>query len=350
MRKQTSAFLRMAAVGGDYPIPTSEAAYEQYTELFGTVMPANGGTLQADGTWLQVAGKTETDFAQGLKAKAQARGQLYIPSCGAPKDNLYPVLDDDTKWAGIASALVTLATTGRFDSPWDAVNYDVDAVASSYLSLHEQFLAVLSTAVRAAGLEFHISTVGVLAEYEDTSYDLDALDAVADVINYYMYNFNSFEPQYTGPYCFARLSLENALPTHGISPSKIRIGPPTYSKYWEVDGVNPPHEIVYNQAIEIMNDGSASQTWVEKDDVGIIREYTALPNGGRLWFAEGSSFGAQLELVDDFNLGGMMMFCPEMIGDSAWDVMRDWLRGPQIVERRRVSRRARRSNWRQFVK
>ena len=90
-----AAWLRMAPVSGQGPIfdvPSSEAAYVSNTGTIDVALPANGGKLQADGTWLQERAKLETDWARRLPAVARESGHRYLPIVGNDRRGIYSVL------------------------------------------------------------------------------------------------------------------------------------------------------------------------------------------------------------------------------------------------------------------
>ena len=68
--KTVRAWLRMAPSGGAYPLPDSEATYRDNIDLIDVAIAANGGRLQADGTWLQQTQRIDNDWAQELPGLA----------------------------------------------------------------------------------------------------------------------------------------------------------------------------------------------------------------------------------------------------------------------------------------
>jgi len=324
---QLRAWLCMIPVDGDYPIPTSEAAYKANSSLIDTVSPVNGGVLQADGTWAQTSGASSA-FGRELPGLAERSGQRYVPVLnpghGMGPANLQVVLDDERLQQKAIAGAVELATT-RFDAPWDGVMYDVLGVGPDHVGKHEAFLLALGEAVWAAGLSFEVACEARQPINADSIPSMTALDAAADRIDLYCYNWRG-EPDSLQPYWWAGARLGEAI-GDGVSPEKLNLGIALCSRYHQDAGGF--RNITYDQAMQLVKDNRATVRWVEDHEAGLIREkYAAIGNTGHLWIHDGDTVRPRLALVDEYDLGGVMLFILGCEAESVWDTIAAWKRPP----------------------
>jgi len=326
MGKTVRAIMRMQATIGDYPVPTSEAAYLTHSNLIDTATPY-GGTLQADGTWAQ-APCLDRPFARALPSWARQAGQQYAPFLdpghGTDGSAIRAVLDDTALQQKAAEGAIALALA-RFDAPWDGMLYDALGAALGDASYHDKqhdFMGRLSDAAHRAGLAFAVAFRGIRPEDESwSSVKLDRIVGVADIFDYYFYAW-WLAPCSTGPYWWNRAGLDNAL-EHGIRPESIYLGIGNYARYWSA-GYKTSQDMTHDQAMQIASASGAAVNWVEDHPTGLIREKYAAVNDGHLWIQDGDTVKPRLALVDEYGLGGVMLFIAGMGAESVWDAIAEW--------------------------
>lgn len=329
--KQVRTYLRMFASGGDFPLPTSEQAYMQNIDLIDVAIPANGGRLRADGTWLQESVRLESPFAQGLSAIAREAGQSYVPAVSVASGWMV-ILDDPALQEVAAQNLVELALSGRFDSPWDAVEYDALDVPPEYRDKHHDFILLLSCRVRQAGLPFHLSYYG--ADWDYNRYlDPRVIAQAADFFDCYCYS-----PGTTWTHGRTVKALDYNLEC-GVDPQRMALGLAGYSAYWPITGQPTRHDITYDQAIQIVQDNNSFVQWIESDDNGLMRLKYADVGEGHLWLTDADVVRSRLELLDSYGLAGMMHFTPGLEDEDVWQVIADW-KQPAPEPERAPTRRA----------
>ena len=345
--KQVAAWLRMVADGGDYPFPTSEASYNANLDKIDLVFPTNGGKLQADGSWLQESWAIDPDWPQSVPEIAAANGHTYIPSVfGSTSTGILTVLDSPSLQATAASNLVTLATSGRFDSPWDGVMFDLEQIPSSYQSKLSTFYTSLCEAVRSEGLLAGIWSRGRTGDsgpdYDEAyTNDFTVLGQVGDFVDMGCYSYWKPIPRSAGPYWWQRACIDYAL-SKGIQPRRLRLGCGLYSGYWEVEDGGGGYGTTHAKALELADGFSID--WIESNVNGVVREYYADLGAGCVWLHDDETLPHRLDLVDEYGLAGAHLFILGAEDDGVWRTIADWKR-PAPREQRPTDRFYQAPNW-----
>lgn len=328
--RHSAAWLLMSETVGDYPVPSSEAAFKANCHLLDVALPMNGGTVQSNGTWKQSASLVEGDWPQSLPALAAAAGQLYMPTVSCNRDQIVALLENGAAQRVAAEGLVDLAL-GRFDAIWDGVCVNIEGVPSAYKNQLSAFLTLLSTHIREAGLLFCIAVRGILADsgldYDDAySHDYAVVADVADQVFMFTYNYWQPEPRSMCPLWWVRGCIEYAL-SKGISAPKLHLGLANYASYWPISSLVTRHEMIYSQARQVIDDGGAIAEWIESNVNGDCCEWYADVPPSHFWFQDGDTIQPRLALVDEFDLAGPALFALGMGAESVWQAIADWKDG-----------------------
>jgi len=312
---------------GPYLIPTGEQSYREHGALLDAVLTTHGGILRPDsGQWVRHS-STASAFAAYLLDTARRTKQAYLPACIPFGQNdraaFLALLQEPERWAAIADSLVEMALTD-LDAPWSGVLYDWPDIVADALRAQEQFVTVLSNAVRKAGLPFAVSFRGTVAADESWSPSLDVLRDITDQFDCYMYIYWD-KPYSPSPFWWARASIENAL-WHGFKPKRIYLGLFLASWYYDTDQ-KFNYWITHDQAMKVAQDSGVTVEWIEDHAAGLIREkYARIGKAGHLWIEDGDTVRARLALVDEYNLGGVMLFVLGSEAESVWDAIAEWKR------------------------
>jgi len=312
---------------GPYPIPSSEQSYRDHAALLDAVLMTHGGILRPDsGEWFRHS-SIGSEFAGYLLNEARTRGKIYLPS-SVPyglntRQAFYELLGQPERWPAIADGLVEMALTG-FDAPWDGILYDYPNIPADLLRAQERFVTVLSRAARANGLPFGVAFIGITPEDESWLPSLDVLRDITDWLDYYMYVYWG-APAAPSPFWWCEASIENAL-RHGFQPERIYLG--LFVACWYYDTEQKfNYWITHDQAMQIVRDSGAAVEWMESHPAGLIREkYARIGDAGHLWIEDGDTVRARLRLVDEYNLGGVMLFELGCEAESVWDAIAEWKR------------------------
>jgi len=290
----------------------------EHLDLINVAIVANGGRLQADGTWLQESARLESPFAQGLSAVAREADQTYVPAVGVASGWM-AVLDDPTLQETAAQNLIELALLGRFDSPWDAVEYDAVDVPPKYRDKHHDFILLLSCRVRQAGFPFHLSYYG--ADWNFDRYLCPRVIAqAADFFDCYCYS-----PGTTWTWGRTVKALDYNLEC-GVDPQKMALGLAGYSSYWPVTGQPLRIDITHGQAMSLIHKHNSFLQWIEYDATmdRLVRLQYADVGKGHIWMTDGDVVRSRLELLDSYGLAGMMHFTPGLGDKDTWQVIAEW--------------------------
>jgi spore germination protein YaaH len=331
------AFLRMQAVTGTYPFPTSELDYAAHKSEIDAVMPDHGGHLQADGSWLQQSWKWDAAWAKNLKATAHTAGQLYIPFVGNDAAGILVVLDSPALQVTAANNLVTLMKT-RWDAPWDGVMFDLEGIPYAYKSKLSAFLTTCCNAIRAAGFgNIGICGSGITCEYDtkiiyDDAYSTDyaVYGKIADFVFVSGYGYweplaGAFINRSLAPYGWNKTCIEYAL-SQGVPANKMMLGIANYSQFLpdSTSWVAGHYELTTKQAIQLATAAGVPVTFVESSAIGLVRESFAKVGAGHYWIEDGNAIKPKLSLANQYGLKGINLFAVGTGDDLHWQYIKEW--------------------------
>jgi hypothetical protein len=323
----------------------AEAQYRQHSALIDTVIPKNGGQMCGDGTWAEWTGGLNSPFAKGLKALARRAGQRYVPAVNSGHGDNWreftTLMENPRLWATSVDNLVTLATVGRADSPWDGVLYDsVTGSTDRYIEPQVAYIEMLAGEVRAAGLSFESTCSSPIPGGTRPKLPLDLFAQVADVTNCVTY-FYKWPPAFLNPAWYVDLSIRTALQAD-IERGRLFIGLPLFSGHWSGEGFTT---CTNRAALDLAREAGARIEWVSRDENGPVYEYYAdLGDRTYLWLSDGDSLRKRLDLVDLYNIGGVMLFALDYGDAGFWQAIAEWkqpnqsdihLRGRMIAQKLR---------------
>lgn len=327
--KQVLAWLRMVPVTGEYAVPTSEADYSAHVDLIDIAAPTHGGKLQADGTWLQETWKLNPAWSQVLPSQARNEGQKYIPTVSNDIAGILTVLDSPALQETAADGLVALATTGRFDSPWDGVAVDLEGIPSTYKTKLSTFYQLLSEHLRAANVPVLISVRGIASDpgpdYDSAySQDFSVIAAAADFVDLRCYGYWNPLPRSTAPHWWIEACIQFAL-GQGVSADQIMLGLGNFARYFP-DSEQPWtfYEVTHEKARALIQGAYSSSEWIEANGNGTVREWYSVVGSGHLWLHDGATLKYGLDLIDKYNLRGLSLFIPGMGNGSEWQAIGKW--------------------------
>jgi len=317
-------WLRMSPVEGQgaiFDVPTSESAYVGNLERIDVAMPANGGKLQADGTWLQELHKIEDRWPAQLPRIAREARHLYIPIVGNDRKGVFDVLADRTLQRRAARELVALATRRRADAPWDGVLLDLEAIPQTYRAPLSAFYRLLGSHLRAAGLGVGISVGGRVVD--DGADDFSVIAEVADFVDLRCYGYREPQPRSISPLWWVDGCLEFAQ-TRGVTEPQLVLGLGTFCKYWPDSSVNyPVAEITHSAAMRLLAEAGATAEWIASNEHGAVGELFGDLGRGHVWIHDEATHQSALGLADRHNVADISLFSPGM-GERHWPTTQAW--------------------------
>ena len=225
--------------------------------------------------------------------------------------------------------MIDLATSG-FDAPWDAILYEALYTGADYAEAHSQFVSVLADAAHGVGLDFIICQRAIV---DGHSNGWLGLEHIASADEYIGYAYALYSEQRLAPYWWATASVQQAIAA-GRNGQTFYLGLPNYSTYWPVTGEISRYDISHDQAQGL----AGSTEWIESNSDGLVRERYASVGDGHIWLHDGDTISPRLDLVDEYGLAGIMLYCPGMGDESVWQAIAEWKRPrPAIVQRQQRS-------------
>jgi spore germination protein YaaH len=324
-QKSVWAWLRMFPLEGEYLVPTSEEMYKAHLDQIDVAMPTNGGVLREDGSWLQERWKIIPHWPQSLPEIARDAGHLYVPTVINQRgESTYTVLENPKLQAIAAEQLVALATTERFDAPWDGVCLDLESIPFSFKEQLSDFLYLLVEKIREAGLLVVISVGGRTADELGDGYDYAVVRELADYVDMRCYGYREPPPRSISPYWWIEECIQFALEM-GIDRERLVLGLGNFSKYWPDSTRNfPVIELPYAEALRLVKEAGSSIEWIERNENGLVREHYAPIGDGHIWIHDAESYQDGLNLIDQYRLHGNSMFAVGMGNQAQWDVVKEW--------------------------
>lgn len=326
--------------GGSYPNYKSEESYRRNGHLLAAVQPLNGGACDATGTWLQTDERTKEAWPVGLKVWAQDQGQLYMPTVRVNSAaNFQTVLDSATLQQTAIDNLMLLVngttTTGRFDSPWDGVDLDLEGLNISYKTLLSGWISDLADALHAVDKYLCVTPTGVENDVAGAMaanlyvHDYAVLGEKADYVTPMCYLHGAMTPNIPGPYDWVEKVVQYAL-GKGIAASSLYMGLMTLCQYNDGAANN---EVTYIQAQSILAGASETEAWYSQNAAkDYYRWKYAEWDSESMWMIDYDVWRIHLEIADRHGIGGVCMFLPGTAtygeDDSIWRAIKEWQARP----------------------
>lgn len=328
--KLLNGYLRMQSVTGTYPLDISQAVYEANIGQFNRVYPINGGELLADGTWQLALSQFNTPWKTGLKDQAHAAGQVFMPiSVQNSQAAILAVLNSSTLREQAIANLVSTARSGRADSPWDGVMVDIELVPPAYATVLNQWYRDLADAFHANGLLLGLSGRGRVADtggdFQDAyTNDWAVIGQIADVVDYFCYDFTQPAPRSNAPYWWVAQAIEYAL-GKGVPASRLNLGVPAFSRvYPSSSDLETYNNITWAQAQAL---GGITLGWIESNGNGVVRELYGSNGTSHAWAANVNATRYSMDLVDQYGLDGFTFFTVGMEDPSVYPAIASWKAG-----------------------
>ncbi len=301
---------------------TAEAARPDGLEVTGWILQSSPNRLvarNADGlTVLSVAGvsintagdwvATPSDDAQRLLRAAHRHGlraELLLSNYSDRLETfdrraLHRLLADPDHIAAVARRLArSVAGQG-----WDSVNVDLEGVrrgdGDGLVALVQELQARLPA---EAAVSVDISAATSVRSYRDRGYRLAALAEAADVVavmTYDMHGSTWSGPGPIGPLPWQRDALDALLSV--VPAEQVLLGVSGYGYTWPAGRTG--RSVTVRQARRLVERDGASAHWRRG-----LGEWTArLSNGTVLWWSDGRSYDARIDLAREYGVRGLAVW------------------------------------------
>ncbi|WP_222927626.1 glycosyl hydrolase family 18 protein [Biomaibacter acetigenes] len=168
-------------------------------------------------------------------------------------------------------------------------------------------------------------TISVPAELQENpqhpfsgAFDYGTLAMLADELFILAYDEHFSTPGPVASIGFVRRVLDYAITR--IPRNKIKLGMAVYGYDWVAAG-GMPRTLTYNEAIALARQYGATITYDEQAQESTFT-YTANGVQHIVWFEDARSFSAKLDLVNEYNLGGIAVWRLGQEDPRVWNVIR----------------------------
>jgi spore germination protein YaaH len=168
-------------------------------------------------------------------------------------------------------------------------------------------------------------TISVPAELQENpqhpfsgAFDYGTLAMLADELFILAYDEHFSTPGPVASIGFVRRVLDYAITR--IPRNKIKLGMAVYGYDWVAAG-GMPRTLTYNEAIALARQYGATITYDEQAQESTFT-YTANGVQHIVWFEDARSFSAKLDLVNEYNLGGIAVWRLGQEDPRVWSVIR----------------------------
>lgn len=214
---------------------------------------------------------------------------------------------------------------GLLDKGYSGVNLDFEYVSASQRANFTAFVGRVSAAMRARGAHLSLSVPAKTSDSPTSdwsgAYDYAALSGLVDYIAVmtYDYSWNGGPAGPIGPLNWMRNVLDYAVSQ--IPARKVLVGLPAYGRDWPAGGgtgraltARQIYNLLGQRGITPRYDPSAAEaTFNYTDDQGTNRV---------VWFTPSEGVADKLQLVDEYGLGGFVIWRMGQEVDGYWTSVR----------------------------
>ncbi len=212
----------------------------------------------------------------------------------------------------------------------DGINIDFEYMYQSDKDLFSQFIIELKPRLHEIGAVLSVDVTAPDGSPEwSLCYDRYTLGKIADYIVFMAYDQNGISSPVEGTtagYNWVKANVEKFLGQEGVSPEKIILGVPFYTRVW---GENSSGEIVGKDAINMKSIDSivpenATKIW----DEDLKQYYIEFVEDGithKIWSEDEESIKWKLSLIEEYNLAGASFWAKDREPETIWPVISEAL-------------------------
>ncbi len=209
---------------------------------------------------------------------------------------------------------------------FDGVNVDIEDINISDRDRFSSLIAEMSARLKPAG---YILTVSVPAKVKEDKFntwsapfDYAAIGRAADQVMIMAYDEHGYS---SGPGPIASVGWVEAVIKYALTTmaaNKIMLGVPAYGFDWTV-GLKGPKYLSYDMAINLAKQTKQTVLWDAAAKAPYFKYTGADGKNHEVWFENGQSTAAKLDLVDKYDLRGIAVWRLGMEDPAAWQIIRD---------------------------
>lgn len=270
-------------------------------------------------------------------------GKAYIEWAHNKGYKVWPIISNNEYQEGMMDATSTLLNNYEsrvnFEEQivklciqygFDGINVDFENMYEKDKDVYSRFIIELTPRLKEVGL---VTSVDVTAPDGSPTwslcFDRNVIGDVADYIvfmAYDQYSTGSKKSGTTAGYNWIETSLKKFITTEEITPEKIILALPLYTRLWTE---NSSGEVIKMDTLNIGNIDKALPSGVQKnwdDDLKqYYVEYKDNNNIKKIWIEDIKSLTAKLGLVTNYKLGGTGIWELDRGTDEVYHLFQDYL-------------------------
>lgn len=210
----------------------------------------------------------------------------------------------------------------------DGINVDFENIYEADKDKFSRFIIELVPRMQEMKI---VVSVDVTAPDGDPNwslcYDRNVIGDVSDYLvfmAYDQYGASSTKPGTTAGLNWVEKSLKKILEYDEVSPEKIILGMPFYTRQWTI---TPDGSIKGRSVISMVNTKIPNNVEKQWDDElkQYYIEYKSGKNTIKMWIEDGTSIKEKVSLVTKYNLGGTSCWRKDMETSNIWTIIREEL-------------------------
>lgn len=280
---------------------------------------------------LKKLGQGDVETRLGTNAKnyvtwAQNNGYKVwvLVSNESMKDTTSEIVNDYKLREKLINNIIDIVVEYNFDG----VNLDFENIYKADKDAYSRLVIELAPRLKELG---KVLSVDVTAPdgSDDWSlcFDRNTIAKAADYIVFMAYDQHSSsskEPGTVAGYDWVEKNLNKFINQEEISPDKIIMGMPFYTRLWSVEGEDFNSKVLFmNETYDKIPSG-VETTWLEEEK----QNYAEYSNGKttyKIWIEDIKSIGEKLELVGKYKLAGSACWRKDMEDEDVWSIISEKL-------------------------
>lgn len=282
-------------------------------------------------TWYSISdadGNIEDEYSKDYYDKAKSYGYELWPiiTNGLDKEDFdkkeitSQIMNDETKRETLIKNIVKVIK----DNKLDGINIDFEGMKEEDKYMYTQFLRELYPLVKATGAKLSVDI------YFTSYIDRQGVGKACDYVMLMGYDQRGSWSDDVGSISelsWVENNINSLIEDSNISPSKIILGVPFYTRLWEIDsdgevsttvyGMESSQEFIEENGLTEQIDEEAGQHYVELDTDS--KTY-------KLWIEDAFSISQRADIVINYNLAGITGWQKGLETPDIWEVLNEKLK------------------------
>lgn len=219
----------------------------------------------------------------------------------------------------------------------DGINVDFENMKKEDINVYSRFIIELEPRLKEIGLVLSVDvTAPDGSETWSFCYDRLVLGEVADYLIFMAYDQNGTGSKEAGTvagYNWIETSVKKFVTTYEVEPEKLILGLPFYTRIWTLDsdGNLEGSAVVNMKDVEKNIPAGVEKEWNDTLKQNYV-EFTSRKNTKKMWIEDLESIKAKLNLVKEYNLGGVAAWEKDREDEGVWDLIKTELKNNEPNE------------------